>query len=75
MHGFIGIILSGPTYDTLVPYSPFISPVHPGALTYVAGSTQYNIAAAKTLHEEANENISHIQLGSNNMSAIDTRSN
>ena len=54
-HGFIGIILSAPTYATLAPNTPFVNPTHPGALAYVPGATQYEIAAAKTLHEEAIE--------------------
>ena len=38
-HGFIGSILYAPIYTTLVPYQPFITPVHTGPQQMVHGAT------------------------------------
>ena len=61
-HGFIGVILSGPTYATLAPMTPFVIPVHPGPLRVVHGATQYEIALAKTMHEESTQTFQTYQL-------------
>ena len=39
-HVFIGIILSEPTYTTLAPMMPFVTPIHPGGLRVPMGATQ-----------------------------------
>ena len=62
MHGYMGIILSVPTYTTLSPTTSFNVPVHPGTLTVDAGATQYEIALAKTKHEDAIQNFQSYQL-------------
>ena len=54
-HGFIGIILSRPTYTTLAPMTTFAIPTHPGGLRVPMGDTQYQAALAKTAHDEATQ--------------------
>ena len=61
-HGFIGVILSGPTYATLAPMTPFVIPGHTGPLRVVHGATQYEIALAKTMHEESTQTFQTYQL-------------
>ena len=61
-HGYAGAILSVPTYATLAPTTPFITPVHPGTLTVPAGATQYAIALLKTQHDEHMRVFSEYQL-------------
>ena len=61
-HGFIVIILSNTTYTTLATISPFITPVQPGHLRVAKGATQYQIALAKTIHEEATQTFQTYQL-------------
>ena len=52
-HGYVGIIIPSPTYGTLVPMAPFITPVHPVPLMIALPATQYNIALTKMVHDEA----------------------
>ena len=54
-HGFIGIILSNPTYATLAPMNSFITPVQSGPLRVAEGANQYQIVLAKKMHEEATQ--------------------
>ena len=54
-HDFIGFMLSTPMYATLAHMTPFIIPVQPGPLCVSKGATQYQIALAKTLHEESTQ--------------------
>ena len=60
-HGFIIIIISLSTYDTLSPFHPFVVPIHPGALLNQQG-TQYEISLVTTLHAEALHNFQTYQL-------------
>ena len=48
--GCIGIIMSYHTYATLAPMAPFIVMIHLGIFTVVTGSTQYETALVKILH-------------------------
>ena len=61
-HGFVVVILSDPNYATLVPMKPFVAPVHPCPLRVVQGATQYEIALAKTIHEEVLQTFQTYQL-------------
>ena len=56
-YGCVGVILSPVTYTTLAPINTFVPPVHPGILTIVHPATQYEIALAKTLHDECVRNF------------------
>ena len=51
-HGYIRVILSPVTYATLAHMQPFVPPVHPGVLQVDLPATQFEIALAKTLHDE-----------------------
>ena len=53
MHGYVGMLVSDASYAVLTPGTPFISPVHPGSLTPIAGVTQFQIALQKSQHEES----------------------
>ena len=61
-HGYAGIILSAPTYANLAPGTPFLTPAHPGPLNIPIRATQFEIALAKSQHEEALKNFSEYQL-------------
>ena len=52
-HGYIGVILSPVTYATLNHMQPFEPPIHPGILQVNLPAMQYEIALAKTLHNES----------------------
>ena len=51
-NGIIGVILCPVTYATLAPMQPFVPPVHPGILQVDLPATQFEIALAKTVHDE-----------------------
>ena len=51
-HGYVGMLISATSYHILAPGTPFIAPTHPGPLAVVPGATQYQIALAKSQHEE-----------------------
>ena len=51
-HGFVGIILLLATYATLTTFTPFVIPLHPGLLVHLQGTTQCEIAASMTPHNE-----------------------
>lgn len=51
-HGYVGMLISAVSYHILAPGTPFIAPTHPGPLAVVPGATQYQIALAKSQHEE-----------------------
>ena len=51
-HGYVGVILSVPTYAILVPMTPFRTLAHPSTLTVPPGVTQYDITLIKTQHDE-----------------------
>ena len=60
-HRFIGIMLSSVAYATLVPFQSFITPANPVPLLNYGG-TQYEIALARTEHEEALNTFQEYQL-------------
>ena len=47
-HVYAGIVLSAPTYATLAPMTPFMTPLHPGILVTPPGATQYAIVLLKS---------------------------
>ena len=52
-NGYVGMLVSNVSYATLAPRTPFIVPVHPGVLQVPPNSTQYQIALAKSQHDES----------------------
>ena len=62
VYGFIGFILSPPTYATLVPFAPFLIPQHSGPLPQVHDANQYEIAHTKTIHDKGLETFHSYQL-------------
>ena len=52
-HGYVNIIISVTIYATLAPIAPFNVPVHPVTLTDDTGVVHYEMALAKTNHEDA----------------------
>ena len=60
-HGYVGILLSPQAYASLSP-TPFIAPLHPGALFIPPGATQYAIAHAKQAHEDDLNTFQEYQL-------------
>ena len=60
--GYIGGIRSLVTYATLAPTQPFKPPAHPGIFQIKHPATQYEIALAKTLHDESVRTFHSYQL-------------
>ena len=59
---YVGILLFNLTYATLVPTTPFLTPVYPEILIVSIGAAQYTIALIKTQHDEAMKTFSEYQL-------------